>query len=116
MLIPDALFVAMIDFLISNIEEAKKADNIRTLIQAIGAVSSSAGYRLGKYLEKIVPLIVKFADSTKYEDDELRENCLQAFESLVLKCPKDISPFLGGNILFIYETKLMGFQKSLDCA
>lgn len=38
MLIPDSLFVALIDFLISNIEEAKKADNIRTLIQAIGAV------------------------------------------------------------------------------
>lgn len=95
-LVPDNLFVSLIDFLIANIEESKKADTIRTLIQAIGAVSSSAGYRLGKYLPRIVPLIVKYCDSPNFEnDDELRENCFQAFESLVLKCPKDISPFLA---------------------
>lgn len=94
-LVPDSLFVSLIEFLISNIEEAKKAENIRTLIQAIGAVSTSAGYRLGKYLPQIVPTIVKYCDSPKFEnDDELRENCFQAFESLVLKCPKDISAFL----------------------
>jgi hypothetical protein len=37
-LVPDSLFVNIIEFLIGNIEESKKADNIRTLIQAIGAV------------------------------------------------------------------------------
>ncbi len=59
--------------------------------------SASSGYRLGKNLPRVIPLIVKYCDNPKFEsDDELRENCFQAFEALVLKCPKDISPFLGG--------------------
>lgn len=94
-LIPDNLFASLIDFLLSNIEGSKKADDIRTLIQAFGAISRSAGYRLGKYLPRIVPLIVLHSDAAKAEDDELRENCFQAFESLVLRCPKDISPYLN---------------------
>jgi cullin-associated NEDD8-dissociated protein 1 len=28
------------------------------------------------------------------EDDELREYCLQAFESFVRRCPKEISSFV----------------------
>eukprot|EP01111_Echinosteliopsis_oligospora_P003334 TRINITY_DN1530_c1_g2_i4.p1 TRINITY_DN1530_c1_g2~~TRINITY_DN1530_c1_g2_i4.p1 ORF type:complete len:1241 (+),score=375.18 TRINITY_DN1530_c1_g2_i4:377-4099(+) len=103
---PDSLFVSMIDFLISSIEESKKPDNIRTLVQAFGAISRSAGYRLGKYLPKVVPLIVTYCDNPKFDqDDELRENCFQAFESLILKCPKDITPYLaeiiGHNLKFI---------------
>jgi len=35
---------------------------------------------LGEYLEKIIPLVVKFCN---VDDDELREYCIQAFESFV---------------------------------
>jgi cullin-associated NEDD8-dissociated protein 1 len=38
-----------------------------------------------------VPPIVKFC---REEDDELREYCLQAFESFIRRCPKEISPFV----------------------
>jgi hypothetical protein len=39
-----------------------------------------------------MPHIIKFC---RLEDDELREYCLQAFESFVRRCPKEISPFVS---------------------
>lgn len=39
----------------------------------------------------MVPLIVKFC---KTDDDELTEFCLQAFESFVRRCPKEVSNFI----------------------
>ena len=54
--------------------------------------SRQAGHRFGEHLEKMVPPIVKFC---REEDDELREYCLQAFESFVRRCPKEISPFVS---------------------
>lgn len=37
---------------------------------------------LGEHLQKIIPMVVKFFN---VEDDELRENCFQAFEAFVRK-------------------------------
>jgi len=54
-------------------------------------VSRQAGHRIGEHLEKVIPLVVKYS---RVEDDELREYCLQAFESFVRRCPKDISPHI----------------------
>jgi hypothetical protein len=85
----------LVTSLVKLIETADKAEKLRTNIQAIGAVSRSVGYRLGKFLSTICPIILKYADDTKNgNDDELRENCFQCFESLILRCPKEISPFL----------------------
>jgi len=53
--------------------------------------SRQAGHRIGEHLEKVIPLVVKYS---RLEDDELREYCLQAFESFVRRCPKDISPHI----------------------
>ncbi len=54
--------------------------------------SRAAGHRVGEHLERIVPLITSFC---RIEDDELREYCLQAFESFVRRCPKQISPHIN---------------------
>lgn len=91
----DKLFISLVDFLIENAEKSTKVDLIRTFIQAIGAISRSVGFRLGKFMSKIIPLITKYCNDPRFKkDDELKENCFQTFESLVLRCPKEISPFL----------------------
>jgi len=56
-----------------------------------------AGHRIGEHLEKVIPLVVKFS---RVEDDELREYCIQAFESFVRRCPKDVSPHIP-NVCYI---------------
>jgi len=94
--IPDNLFTELVNNLIKQIEgSSAKQEKLRTYIQAIGAISRSVGYRLGKFLSSICPIIIKYCEDSKYDqDDELRENCFQCFESLVLRCPKEITLFV----------------------
>jgi hypothetical protein len=67
----------------------------RTMVQTIGAISRQVGQRLGRFIERIVPLFLSVLGSTPAEagaaDEsgntavqatELRENILAAFESL----------------------------------
>ncbi|KAF3429218.1 LOW QUALITY PROTEIN: hypothetical protein E2986_00011 [Frieseomelitta varia] len=51
-----------------------------------------AGHRFGEQIEKVMPLIVQYSNE---DDDELREYCLQAFESFVYRCPKEITPHIN---------------------
>lgn len=46
---------------------------------------------MGPHLENIIPAIMKFCT---IDDDELREYCIQAFESFILKSPKEITPYV----------------------
>lgn len=55
-------------------------------------VSRQAGHRFGENVERVVPSLVQFIN---VDDDELREFCLQAFEALVQKCPKEMAPHVG---------------------
>lgn len=84
------LFNKLIDTL--KEELGKNISTTKTYIQCIAAVSRQAGHRIGEHLEKIMPLVVEYC---KYDDDELREYCLQAFESFVRRCPKEISPHVN---------------------
>ncbi|XP_046577843.1 cullin-associated NEDD8-dissociated protein 1-like [Haliotis rubra] len=86
------LFLELIEFLLTELSKNTSTSTTRTYIQCIGAISRQAGHRFGEHLEKIIPLIVRFC---KEDDDELREYCLQAFESFVRRCPKEVSPFIA---------------------
>ncbi|RWS15707.1 Cullin-associated NEDD8-dissociated protein 1-like protein [Dinothrombium tinctorium] len=88
------LFAKIIDILLEKLVENQKLKNsnvsvVRTYIQCVSAITRQAGHRFGKHLEKVVPLIAQFSE---YEDDELKEYCIQAFESFVRRCPKEITP------------------------
>ena len=39
-----------------------------------------------------MPLIIQFC---RVDDDELREYCIQAFESFIRKCAKQMTPHIG---------------------
>lgn len=43
-------------------------------------------------MERVVPSLIQFIN---VDDDELREFCLQAFEALVHKCPKEMALHVG---------------------
>lgn len=95
---PEKLFGYLIELLLKS-SVSKKTENIRTFTQAIGAISRSAGYRLGKYMDQIVQILSQFCRDPKFEqEDELKENCFQTFESLVWRCPKEIPPHLNAII------------------
>ncbi|XP_064651957.1 cullin-associated NEDD8-dissociated protein 1-like [Lineus longissimus] len=81
------LFQELIEFLLRELNKNTNISTTRTYIQCIGAISRQAGHRIGEYLEKIVPIVMKFC---QVEDDELREFCIQAFESFIRRCPKEI--------------------------
>lgn len=83
------LFAELTEHLLAELARNESTSTTRTYIQCIAAISRQAGHRVGEHLEKITPLIVKFC---KVEDDELREYCIQAFESFVRRCPKEVSP------------------------
>ena len=59
--------------------------------QCLGCISRQAGHRMGPHLASIIPSIMKFCN---IDDDELREYCIQSFESFILKSPKEITPYV----------------------
>uniref|UniRef100_A0ACD5V930 Uncharacterized protein n=1 Tax=Avena sativa TaxID=4498 RepID=A0ACD5V930_AVESA len=73
-----------------------KSERTRTNIQMIGALSRSVGYRFGPHLGEAVPLLISYCTSASENDEELREYSLQALESFMLRCPRDISPYCEG--------------------
>ena len=66
--------------------------NSESIIIIIAFCSRQAGHRFGENVEKVVPSLIQFIS---VDDDELREFCLQAFEALVTKCPKEMTPHIG---------------------
>ncbi|XP_030501919.1 cullin-associated NEDD8-dissociated protein 1 [Cannabis sativa] len=70
-----------------------KSEMTRTNIQMIGALSRAVGYRFGPHLSDTVPVLINYCTSASENDEELREYSLQALESFLLRCPRDISSY-----------------------
>eukprot|EP00271_Cylindrocystis_brebissonii_P014460 TRINITY_DN35802_c0_g1_i1.p1 TRINITY_DN35802_c0_g1~~TRINITY_DN35802_c0_g1_i1.p1 ORF type:complete len:1264 (+),score=289.80 TRINITY_DN35802_c0_g1_i1:458-3793(+) len=68
-----------------------KAEMTRTYIQMVGALCRSVGYRFGPHLPETLPLLAAYCREASENDDEIRENSLQALESFVLRCPRDVA-------------------------
>ncbi|KAL3888576.1 hypothetical protein ACJMK2_001063 [Sinanodonta woodiana] len=88
----NTLFMELMDYLLCELGKNTNTSTTRTYIQCVGTISRQAGHRFGEYLERIMPHIFKFCQE---EDDELREYCLQAFESFIRRCLKEITPFVA---------------------
>ncbi|XP_022861410.1 cullin-associated NEDD8-dissociated protein 1-like [Olea europaea var. sylvestris] len=73
--------------------KAIKPDITRTNIQMIGALSRAVGYRFGAHLGDTVPILISYCTHASENDEELREYSLQALESFLLRCSRDISPY-----------------------
>ncbi|CAH2312122.1 cullin-associated NEDD8-dissociated 1-like isoform X1 [Pelobates cultripes] len=82
------LFTELMEHLVAELKKNDSTSTTRTYIQCVATVSWQAGHRIGPHLERIVPLVVGF---TKVEDDELQEQCFQALDSFIRRCPKEIS-------------------------
>ncbi|KZV43714.1 hypothetical protein F511_00265 [Dorcoceras hygrometricum] len=73
--------------------KATKSEITRTNIQMIGALSRAVGYRFGPHLGETVPILIGYCNNASENDEELREYSLQALESFLLRCPRDISSY-----------------------
>jgi cullin-associated NEDD8-dissociated protein 1 len=102
------------EHLLDGLVKNAATSTTRTYIQAVGAIwyfknvnshykkilltkfsclySRQAGHRFGENVERVVPSLIQFIN---VDDDELREFCLQAFEALVHKCPKEMANHIG---------------------
>ncbi|KAG0233459.1 Cullin-associated NEDD8-dissociated protein 1 [Actinomortierella wolfii] len=90
--VPDDIFEELMKKLHAELENKKNShERLRTYIQCAGTVSRSNAPRFGKYIGQFAPLIIRHTD---LDDDELRENAIQALESFVLRCPSEISPYI----------------------
>eukprot|EP01128_Nolandella_sp_AFSM9_P012318 TRINITY_DN9158_c0_g1_i1.p1 TRINITY_DN9158_c0_g1~~TRINITY_DN9158_c0_g1_i1.p1 ORF type:complete len:1225 (-),score=403.02 TRINITY_DN9158_c0_g1_i1:193-3867(-) len=102
--LPEDLFEELIKDILVNIASSKKAEHIRTFLSAIGAISRRVGYRLGRYLNDIIPVLLKFSNHPDFdEDDDMRETCFNALESIISKCPKETEAFLPEILVLVKQ-------------
>ena len=67
-------------------------------------MSRNASFRVGQHLREIAPLFLQIVNQATGEDDAtvgvsekgqaVVENCLNAFETFVLRSPKEVAPHL----------------------
>ncbi|KZT24708.1 TIP120-domain-containing protein [Neolentinus lepideus HHB14362 ss-1] len=67
-------------------------DKQTTTVQLVAAIIRHSPTQISPSLGEIVPGIL---EAVRRDDDELRESCLQALETLVLRCPQEMTPFLN---------------------
>ncbi|XP_058007206.1 cullin-associated NEDD8-dissociated protein 1 [Hevea brasiliensis] len=89
----DLLAKATIEVVRNLRSKGVKPEMTRTNIQMIGALSRAVGYRFGPHLGDTVPVLINYCTSASENDEELREYSLQALESFLLRCPRDISSY-----------------------
>jgi cullin-associated NEDD8-dissociated protein 1 len=107
--VPDAMLDAMMEELLKEIQgaEGRGPREVQNLIQTVGTVARTVGHRVGKHLCLVVPLLLRFLggsgekveeeEEEEEQDDEkneLRETIFAALESVVLRCPREVTVHL----------------------
>ena len=98
----DKLYDKLMCIVINKIEQSKSNTiQLYTYLQTISILCSSSGIRIGKYLNQLLPPLQKFCTpdttastntntNTAFDDEQLiqlYEHCLQAYESILVRCP-----------------------------
>jgi cullin-associated NEDD8-dissociated protein 1 len=119
--------------LLSDVRSASTKVEKQKYIQCISTVSRNVGFRIGTHLKDIAPLFLQIVNQATEQDSamdgtmetdkdhEVVENCLNAFESFVLRCSKEFSPHLEelGNLilsLISYDPNFYSTGDDGDCA
>eukprot|EP01084_Bolivina_argentea_P006365 12067_1 len=117
--INDEQFNKLMSSVIDKIQKIDFHDEkLFTFIQAVGIFARNAGQRVSMYLKDIVPLLIKITTDKKVEEDnsdaatDLRENCLQTFDVMIIQCPKQMLEHT--NQLMEVGLKLMTFDPGYD--
>mmetsp|Transcript_77181 Transcript_77181/g.213364 ORF Transcript_77181/g.213364 Transcript_77181/m.213364 type:complete len:1277 (-) Transcript_77181:133-3963(-) len=94
----------LMKMLLGDVRAASTKAEKQKYIQCISTVSRNVGFRIGQHLREIAPLFLQIVnqateqdvsmDGDNEKDHEVVENCLNAFESFVLRCSKEIAPHL----------------------
>lgn len=79
----------------SDLAPKNVVDTRKTAVQLIAIFARTCPRRLGRRLPEFMPTIIETA---KYDDDELRETCLQSIELILLRCPAEVTPFVNASI------------------
>jgi len=82
------LYMKLVNMLFDELTKSTSTSSTRTYIQAVGAVCRQAGHRFGDDVERVMPILIS---SINQDDDELKENVLQAFEAMTIKCGAEMS-------------------------
>lgn len=96
----DHMVTVLLEKIETKAQHSEASAQTRTYIQTIGSISRTVGHRLGKYVERIIPLFLKFCGSPNDENlqndsyNELRESCFPGVESFVLRCHKEVGAFV----------------------
>lgn len=86
-----SLYYKLIEHLYNGLCSDVPSSQMRTYVQCVAAVCRQSGQKFGEFIPKFVPLILSCSE---VDDDELREFSLQAFESFVTRCPKEIIEYI----------------------
>ncbi|KAF9074038.1 armadillo-type protein [Rhodocollybia butyracea] len=113
-LFSDLLSNNILPYLASSADFEKQ----RTTVNLVAAVAKHSPAQLTPILGQIVPDIVK---AVQREDDELREGCLQALETLLLRCPAETTVYISsiiqvGNQFIKYDPNYAGDDEDEEMA
>jgi cullin-associated NEDD8-dissociated protein 1 len=103
------LFKSLFQFVLKQIDNDKTGENLGTYIQLCSSILKSSGYRVGKYLKEVVPLLVKVANIVAENDeidaneqsqhlkrmDDVRENIMLGQRKLIFNTTSSICFFYG---------------------
>ncbi|KIJ68853.1 hypothetical protein HYDPIDRAFT_82664 [Hydnomerulius pinastri MD-312] len=111
-LFADLLRTNVLPFLAAN----ANLEQQRTTINLVSSILRQSPQHLTASLPDIVPGILK---AVQRDDDELREGCLQALETLLLRSPSEATPFVNpivqiGNQYIKYDPNYAGGDDDVD--